>query len=56
MRHRTWDRLKLARRFESRATPAGPLTYKIGLTTDGSVLKEKPEFDEQRRHWERKQP
>jgi uncharacterized protein (TIGR00299 family) protein len=56
LRHRTWDRLKLARHFETRVTPAGPLTYKIGLTTDGTVLKEKPEFDEQRRHWERTQP
>lgn len=53
VRHRTWDRLKLARRFETRSTPAGPLTYKIGLTIEGAVLKEKPEFDEQRRHWER---
>ncbi len=56
VRHRTWDRLKLARRFEARPTPAGPLTHKIGLTTDGAVLKEKPEFEEQRRHWERKEP
>lgn len=52
VRHRTWDRLKLARRFEQRPTPRGPLTYKIGLTTDGTVLKEKAEFDEQRTHWE----
>lgn len=53
VRHRPWDRLKLARRFETRPTPAGPLTHKIGLTTDGTVLKQKPEFEEQRRHWER---
>jgi uncharacterized protein (TIGR00299 family) protein len=53
IRYQTWDRLKLARRFERRDTPAGPLTYKIGLTTEGTVLKEKPEFDEQRLHWER---
>ena len=53
LRHRGWDRLKLARHFEQRATPQGPLTYKIGLTTDGVVLKEKAEFDEQRAHWER---
>ncbi|MBI5689905.1 MAG: LarC family nickel insertion protein [Verrucomicrobia bacterium] len=55
IRHRRWDRLKLARRFESRETPAGPLTFKIGLTTTGEVLKEKPEFEEQRRHWEREE-
>ncbi len=53
LRHHRWDRLKLARRFESRATPHGPLTTKIGLTTEGAVLKQKPEFDEQRTHWER---
>ena len=52
VRHRTWDRLKLARRFERRDTPQGPLTYKIGLTTDGTVLKEKAEFEEQRWQWE----
>jgi len=53
VRHRGWDRLKLARRFERRETPEGPLTYKIGLTTDGTILKEKAEFAEQRTHWER---
>lgn len=53
VRHRTWDRLKLVRRFEPRPTPHGPLTHKIGLTTDGTVLKEKAEFEEQRVHWER---
>jgi uncharacterized protein (TIGR00299 family) protein len=56
VRHRRWDRLKLARRFESRTTPQGPLTYKIGLTTDGTVLKEKAEFEEQRAHWEGNEP
>jgi hypothetical protein len=53
VRHRTWDRLKLGRRFERRETAAGPLTYKVGLTTAGAVVKEKPEFEEQRTHWER---
>ncbi|MBM3853502.1 MAG: LarC family nickel insertion protein, partial [Verrucomicrobia bacterium] len=53
VRHRTWDRLKLARRFERRATKDGPLTFKLGATTDGTALKEKPEFDELRETWER---
>ncbi len=53
LRHREWDRLKLGRRFEQRATPQAPLTYTLGLTTDGTVLKEKAEYDEQRTHWER---
>jgi hypothetical protein len=26
----------------------------VGLTTTGEVLKDKPEFDEQRVHWERR--
>ena len=54
LRHRLWDRLKLARRFEQRTTPLGPLTYKIGLAPGGAVLKEKAEFDELRAQWEHK--
>ena len=53
VRHRRWDRLKLARRFERRVTPQGELTYKVGLTTTGDVLKEKPEFEELRKLWDR---
>ncbi|MBI3542767.1 MAG: LarC family nickel insertion protein [Deltaproteobacteria bacterium] len=49
VRHRRWERLKLARRFEKR----GELTYKIGLTTDGKVVKEKAEYEELRRLWEK---
>ena len=52
VRHRVWDRLKLARKFEPRETRGRTVTYKIGLTTDGKVLKEKAEFDEQRKLWE----
>lgn len=52
VRYRPWDRLKLFRRFERRETAQGPLTYKVGLTKDGKVLKEKPEFEEWRRFWE----
>jgi uncharacterized protein (DUF111 family) len=51
LRHREWDRLKLARRFEKRQMPAGGVTYKVGLTTDGTVVKEKPEFDELKKYW-----
>ncbi|MDO8543335.1 MAG: LarC family nickel insertion protein [Opitutaceae bacterium] len=54
VRHRVWDRLKLARKFERRSTPDGTISYKIGLTTGGDVLKEKPEFDEQRAVWEKR--
>jgi uncharacterized protein (TIGR00299 family) protein len=52
IRYREWDRLKLARRFEKRETERGPLTFKVGMTTDGQVLKEKPEYEELRRIWE----
>jgi len=52
VRFSTWDRLKLVRGTEIRQTDRGPLTYKIGKTTDGDVLKEKPEYDEQKNIWE----
>jgi uncharacterized protein (DUF111 family) len=52
IRHRAWDRLKLARRFEPRPGPGGPVTHKVGLTTTGEELKAKPEFEELRRRWE----
>lgn len=52
LRMREWDRLKLERRFEKRETPGGELTYKIGMTTTGEVLKEKPEFEDVRSSWE----
>jgi len=53
LRHREWDRLKLARRFETRGTPLGEVTYKIGLTTSGEIVKEKAEFEDMRKHWDR---
>jgi hypothetical protein len=46
------DRLNLARRFEPRPGPGGPVTHKVGLTTAGEELKAKPEFEELRRRWE----
>lgn len=42
VRYRKWDRLKLARRFEEREK----IQFKVGSTTDGVLLKEKPEFDD----------
>ena len=53
VRYRSWDRLKLRRRFERREAAEGFLTYKVGLAEDGGVLKEKPEFEEVRRIWEK---
>jgi hypothetical protein len=52
VRMRKWDRLKLERKFEKRATSHGEVTYKIGITTTGEVLKEKPEFEDMRSLWE----
>jgi uncharacterized protein (TIGR00299 family) protein len=46
LRHRQWDRLKLKREFESRETANGSVRYKMGFTTEGEKLKEKPEFDD----------
>lgn len=52
VRMREWDRLKLERKFEKRKTPGGEVTYKIGMTTTGEVLKEKAEFEDMRSIWE----
>jgi uncharacterized protein (DUF111 family) len=52
VRFTAWDRLKLARTEEVRETPEGPISFKIGRTTDGEVLKEKPEFEDLKRIWE----
>ena len=46
LRHRKWDRLKLARKFEDRETAKGPVKHKIGLATTGEILKEKVEYEE----------
>jgi uncharacterized protein (TIGR00299 family) protein len=52
VRYRTWDRLKLFRHFERRETEKGPVNYKVGTTRDGTVVKEKPEFEDLRRIWD----
>jgi len=46
LRYRQWDRLKLKREFESRETATGSVSYKMGFTTEGEKIKEKPEFDD----------
>ena len=56
VRYRTWDRLKLFRHFERRETTKGPVNFKVGTTRDGRVVKEKPEFEDLRRIWDRPQP
>ncbi len=46
VRYRKWDRLKLTRKFEARETPKGPVRYKIGLTVEEEILKEKAEYED----------
>jgi len=52
VRYSTWDRLKLVREMQTRDTPKGPVSFKVGRTTDGETLKEKPEFEDLRKIWE----
>lgn len=54
LRYQWWDRLKLARRYETRQVATGdPVRVKIGTTTAGEVLKEKVEFEDVRKIWDR---
>ncbi len=53
IRYSTWDRLKLIREEVTRDTPAGPVSFKVGRTTDGETLKEKPEYEELKEIWKR---
>ena len=52
VRRRRWTKYQLARRLEARQTPHGTVHYKLGMNTDGEVIKEKPEFEDLARIWE----
>jgi uncharacterized protein (DUF111 family) len=52
VRYSVWDRFILAREEEVRETPDGPVSFKIGKTTSGEVIKEKPEFDDLKKIWD----
>jgi hypothetical protein len=52
VRYSTWNRFKLTREEEIRETPHGPVSFKIGRTTDGEKLKEKPEFEDLKKIWD----
>jgi len=52
VRYSTWDRFKLVREMQTRDTAKGPVSFKVGRTTDGETLKEKPEFEDLRKVWE----
>lgn len=53
VRFSTWDRMKLARDSEVRNTPGGPVSYKVGRTTSGEFIKEKPEFEDMKKIWDK---
>lgn len=46
LRYYYLNKLELEREMEERQTSGGIVRYKIGYTTDGEKLKEKPEFDD----------
>jgi len=52
LRYSTREKLQLHRTHEVRETPRGPVRFKVGRTTDGETLKEKPEFDDIEKIWE----
>jgi uncharacterized protein (DUF111 family) len=52
VRFANWDRFKLVREEEIRETAGGAVSYKIGKTTDGEILKEKPEYEDLKKIWE----
>jgi hypothetical protein len=52
VRFANWDRFKLVREEEIRKTAGGAVSYKIGKTTDGEILKEKPEYEDLKKIWE----
>jgi hypothetical protein len=51
LRYHYLDKLELERKVEERQTSDGIVRYKIGYTTDGEKLKEKPEFDDLAEHF-----
>ncbi|MCH7564718.1 MAG: DUF111 family protein [Gemmatimonadetes bacterium] len=51
LRYSTWDRLKLSREVEIVETPRGQVSVQVGSTTDGEILKSKPEHDDLARIW-----
>ena len=53
VRYSVWDRFKLLREEEIRETSQGPVSFKVGRTTRGEKLKEKPEYEDLKKIWER---
>ena len=53
VRYSTWNRFKLVREEEIRETGRGPVSFKVGRTLEGEKLKEKPEFEDLKKIWEK---
>jgi uncharacterized protein (TIGR00299 family) protein len=53
VRYAPWGRFKLYREEEIRETSAGPVSYKVGRRADGTKVKEKAEFEDLRKVWEK---
>ena len=51
VRYRSWDRLKLAREIVTRQEDGRSVRYKVGRTTSGAFVKEKPEYEDVRALW-----
>ncbi|QRN03997.1 DUF111 family protein [Legionella sp. MW5194] len=53
LRYKHVDRLKLKRHFETRVTPEGSFQVKVGCTSEGIKIKEKVEFDDIQKAWDK---
>ena len=53
VRYRSWNRLKLLRHVEQREVQGEQVGFKVGRTLEGETLKEKPEFEDLRRVWDK---
>ena len=53
IRYRSWNRLKLLRHVEQREVQGEQVGFKVGRTLEGETLKEKPEFEDLRRVWDK---
>jgi uncharacterized protein (DUF111 family) len=53
VRYRSWDRLKLERSYEVRQLDGRDVRFKIGRTTTGDIVKEKPEYEDLKHVWKK---
>lgn len=53
LRYKHVDRLKLKRHFETRVTPEGAFRVKVGCSNEGIKIKEKWEFDDIQKAWDK---